>query len=767
MTTATTAPLDAALFYAGLGWRVVPIVPGTKRPGLEAWQDRATVDPELIGQWWQQWPDHGVGIATGRGSGVFVLDVDVADGKAGDETLNDLERRYGALPVTVEAITGTGGRHLFYRHPPDLELSNSAGRLGPGLDIRADGGQVVAAPTVHPDTGQRYEWELDHHPATTTVAEAPAWLLELLAPPPAIEVGPRGSFDDAVLAWDRFNRAPGATQAAADMLAAAGWQEGRPDRTGARYFTRPGKRHGIGATVGRVAPGVVYCFTSSAPPLEAERTYDPADLLALLVHGGDRAAADRQLVEAGWGIPSHATTPADVEAYVERAGAANVAPGTAGGLWLPEELWQARPVLAHVRQAARSRLVAPDAVLGAVLARVAALTPHTVELPPIVGAPCGLTFYAGLVGPPESGKSTAAAVAAEIMPAPPAVLDRLPIGSGEGFVDVLFEMVTEEGDDGKKRTTKQQTKHAAIFHVDEGTVLGDLGQRTGSTIMPTLRTAFTHGTLGQVNASAERKRVLPGHLYVYGVTLGIQPELAGPMLADAAAGTPQRFVWLTSTDPGAHEQQVPWPGPLPWAPVSTATLEAVALARGGGWRRHPIEVPDAIRAEIRADRVAAVQGTADRDQGDAHRMLVRLKVAALFGLLDGRLGIDHDDWHLAELVVDTSRRVRHHVERILALTARNAERVSTDRVVRRELAIEDSREQRALTAAARSIGKLCHRHAAAEAHAAQGGGCTRKCWLTAARRYRDIVDDAVGEAERLDWIVGTGERWTPGGSAPA
>lgn len=304
-----TASLDAALTYASRGWRVCPIRPGTKHPAIERWQDVATCDAELIRQWFTAWPNHGVGLATGERSGIFVLDVDTAEGKVGHESLMALEAHYGALPATVEALTPTGGRHLYYRHPAGLELNNSAGRLGPDLDIRANGGQVLAAPSIHPVTGTAYAWDLEHHPADVEVADAPAWLIDLLKSQPKVEVdrsGPRPTYEQATLARDRFDLHPEAADRIAAMLTAHGWAEGRQGRDGVRYFTRPGKRDGISATLGKVAPGVLYVFTGSTE-FEAERAYDASQVLAVLEHGGDRQAVDQRLVDAGYGVSGYGT----------------------------------------------------------------------------------------------------------------------------------------------------------------------------------------------------------------------------------------------------------------------------------------------------------------------------------------------------------------------------------------------------------------------------------------------------------------------------
>lgn len=159
-----------ALLYARQGWRVLPIVPGEKRPAIPNWPEAATTDPGVISAWWAENPAYNVGIATGRASGFFVLDVD--PGSGGEESLAALEAEHGPLPVTCEAITGGGGRHLLFTCP-DFPITNSAGRLGPGLDVRGEGGQIVVAPSRSAKGPYRWRRLTAHVPAS-------GWLLDLL-----------------------------------------------------------------------------------------------------------------------------------------------------------------------------------------------------------------------------------------------------------------------------------------------------------------------------------------------------------------------------------------------------------------------------------------------------------------------------------------------------------------------------------------------------------------------------------------------------------
>jgi hypothetical protein len=137
----------------------------------------ATIDPVAIRRWWTGRPDANVGLACGL-SGVFVLDIDPRHG--GDDTLADLIARYGALPATVETITGGGGRHILFASPGGI--GNRP--LGVGVDVRGDGGYIVAPGSVHV-SGGTYEWEVSSHPDDVPISAAPDWLIGLLRQPPA------------------------------------------------------------------------------------------------------------------------------------------------------------------------------------------------------------------------------------------------------------------------------------------------------------------------------------------------------------------------------------------------------------------------------------------------------------------------------------------------------------------------------------------------------------------------------------------------------
>jgi hypothetical protein len=165
----------AAVAYAeNAGVLVHPCRPNRKEPILDAWQKLATMDAWQIGRWWQQRPNANIGIACGGPKRLLVVDID--PDKGGEVTFANLEVEHGVLPETVESITPSGGRHVYLVVPAERPMpGNSAGKLGPGIDTRGQGGYVVAPPSTV--AGRPYAWSVD---SADEMAEAPGWLLDAL-----------------------------------------------------------------------------------------------------------------------------------------------------------------------------------------------------------------------------------------------------------------------------------------------------------------------------------------------------------------------------------------------------------------------------------------------------------------------------------------------------------------------------------------------------------------------------------------------------------
>lgn len=420
---------------------------------------------------------------------------------------------------------------------------------------------------------------------------------------------------------------------------------------------------------------------------------------------------------------------------------------------LPDEFWNARPILGHIRQAAWARNRCADAVLIAVLGRIATLIAPNVVLPAIVGSEASLNFFGAIVAESGGGKTTSVGVARRLVPIRRTdIIDPLTPGSGEGLIDAYFEMVTETDDDGKKRTVKRKTKTAAYVVVDEGQALLAQRDRNGSTIMQTIRSAWSGADLGQHNAAEERRRVMVEHSYRMCMVLGFQLRYAADLIADAEGGTPQRFVFAPATDPDIPDDAPDWPGQLPWEPP------AVIIGRDFT----EITVDPDLAAWIRRQDLERNRGERHVDELDSHAVLCREKVAAILGILDGRMSIQTDDWELAGAIMSVSDLVRGQ--------AINAARIATaveaqDRIetaTRRAAAEERDAESRALKAGAKAIARCVHR--------ADGETVGRSDVMrSVAGRDRRLVtlDDMADRAVDEGWIQAVEGGWIPGESQPA
>lgn len=180
--------VEQALTYLSRGWAVFPC--RNKIPLTAHGYKDASKDIDTVRRMFSEHKNANIAVATGKVSGIFVLDIDVKNGAGGAESLMELEREFGELPHTAEALTWSGGRHIFFRYP-EKGVGCKTG-VRPGIDVRGDGGYVIAPPSVI--EGKSYEWEIEHHPDETMIAEAPEWLLELLEEKqPVVDLSDKGA----------------------------------------------------------------------------------------------------------------------------------------------------------------------------------------------------------------------------------------------------------------------------------------------------------------------------------------------------------------------------------------------------------------------------------------------------------------------------------------------------------------------------------------------------------------------------------------------
>jgi hypothetical protein len=165
--------LEAALEYASMGYSVIPVVEGDKKPKIK-WQEfqtrKATV--EEITAWWTKWPKANVGIVTGAISELCVVDLDRY--KPGYDQTIELEYFPDSL-ITPSAITPRGGSHLYFLGPPD-PISGGADIL-PGIDLRAEGNFIVAPPSQN-GSGHSYKWAEGHKLSQLALAACPVLFLK-------------------------------------------------------------------------------------------------------------------------------------------------------------------------------------------------------------------------------------------------------------------------------------------------------------------------------------------------------------------------------------------------------------------------------------------------------------------------------------------------------------------------------------------------------------------------------------------------------------
>jgi len=419
---------------------------------------------------------------------------------------------------------------------------------------------------------------------------------------------------------------------------------------------------------------------------------------------------------------------------------------------LPEEFWNARPLFAHIRQAAHAKACSGDVAFYSFLARLSGMLSHNIRAETGVGTRASLNVFAAVVGPPGAGKSTGASVARSLMlPPDDDFRDGLPIGSGEGIAEVFMGTVEEETGETRKgkggtetpvtRKVRRQVRHNAFFYADEGETLAKLSERNGSTLPETLRRAAVGEALGQTNATEERTRYIPEASYSLGLLVGFQPSSAGPVLADSSTGTPQRFLWGWAIDPTIPDEPPLWPG---------------AFVHHAGLKRpdEPVDVtfPKDICQQLRREHLAKARGEVEVAELDAHAPLMRVKLAALLALLDDRMHVSQEDWDLAGVIWASSCAVRNAlVERALRDAAAERQRQDEAKVLQEVRAHEAKGDvDRAIARVARFIARKASE---------DKDGITYSALNRAmASRDRPVLRKALDYAEVQEWVSTHGDR---------
>ncbi len=438
----------AALAYAIAGYPVFPC--NGKSPFTTHGVLDATTEVSQIHRWWELYPDANIGLRLGKLSGMFAIDVDYHPdhGVDGPETLRALEAQLGTLPDGPRQLTGSGGLHLLFKYPEGVDLGNSVGKLGPGLDTRSDNGYIIVAPSLHPDTGRPYVWEIDHALGEIPLPDLPpAWLdkLATFANNSANDNRSRAHVDETAGPIPKYRRN--------DTLL----------RNGGAMRSRGMGHTAIEAAL--LAENQARC----QPPLDEAEVREIADSVAQYKPGVDPSGWEAFQEKLRNKAANGAATDPEEEEQAETED------GDSSLLVFPDLAW--RGAFGAYRAAMQGTTEASDVFhFGALWAAAAVRLRRRVYLP------YGMNLYPNvnliLYGPTGDRKTTAARGAIHVLEAAPAVKVLQGIGSGEGVADWLG--TTEAG--------AQPPSH--FLFLEELSELLTRGKWDGATLLPFLMRVF-------------------------------------------------------------------------------------------------------------------------------------------------------------------------------------------------------------------------------------------------------------------------------------
>jgi hypothetical protein len=652
-----------APLYRQAGWQgVLPLPPGQKFPPLKGYtgHDGAWPTEQQIEGWIRDEPLN-ANLMLRLNYGLIGIDVDAYGTKAGGRTLEEAEKRWGKLPPTYRSSAriddSVSGIRVF--KVPDASFFRGVIKfddlgIGDIEIVQAHHRYMVAWPSINPKNSQRYRW------FDTDGSLMPEGRIPRVADLPNLP-----------LAWrEALSR---------DALREAVFDGSSSDRTSARRQQLNEELYrrliameddGVPDTVvgERLDRAIAELKGGSGSRYDTTRDHVLA-LVSLRAKGhiGVPNALDRLLkLYVDEVIDTRPRVVAETEFLRFTEGAAVlVAASPPGGSEEAEEaFWTQREILSKIRAFARSRSVAPYAVLGGVLRRAIALVPPSVQLPPIVGDAASVNLFTVSVGRSGQGKDAANGVAraavvfvnsqGEVIHDPPSAVA---IGSGEGLAKAL-----RPSDDEDSPATRIN------LEVPEIGTLGALAARTGATVIGELLKGYMGQQLGFTNAQRTTSSFVPAHSYRLCLGVGAQPENAEVFTSREKDGLPQRFLWLPTIDPFAPPPSDDQDCAIRASRVCVPTSFPTPIAD----TPYFVAIPVSARAMIKRHRHRVVIGDPSIDPLDSHLMLTRLKVGFGLALLDGRTGVSDEDWNIAGELIGVSNRARADLRKVIAKRRTNA-----------------------------------------------------------------------------------------------
>lgn len=553
--------------------------------------------------------------------------------------------------------TPSGGLHILVRLITDDPPGNTKIALDADhetlIETRGYHGAVICAPSNGPTHESGKPWTLVAGSWETLAAVTmDEWyavqrvLASFDEQPPAPPPPPLARPAFAGEGW--INAALAQLPDLATAMVAVDWTYVRSDPLG-QLWRRPGKSTGISARLNQ--SGRLHVFSTSTPLPQSGPTYDSLDVV-LAYRLGRVPTLDERTAELRQYKPLTL-----VEGQGQRQLQHTALPDGAGGhhpatssLNRPDEYWQGYSFLDHVWRAALSRGCSPDTVWEAVKWGFAANVPFNFLLPD-QGT---FDYTAVMVGASGAGKSRSKSVGLELlgprfMEAPGVGLP-IPPGTGEGMSEFFIRRNTK----GHQQSEDPYRNRGAGYYVDEGELILRLRERAGSTLISSMKSAWSGELMGQTNASQDKTRHLQPRAVRNAVLISVTIDDGAQFLATdlSDGGFPQRITWSWAHYSNwPRDRRPPWPGPLeiphyPWHHWGMGQL---------------ISVDDEI-ATVIADAQDELTRSPVAELGlEGHSVYSRLKIAGLLALMDGRFNVNAHDWEWAGVDLATSRNVRAYV----------------------------------------------------------------------------------------------------------
>lgn len=345
-----------------------------------------------------------------------------------------------------------------------------------------------------------------------------------------------------------------------------------------------------------------------------------------------------------------------------------------------QTFYTSRPWLEYAYRYAKALRIAPHGLVGAILARVSALTPPNVVAQLTDNdLPMTLNLNVALVAPTGSGKGRIMSQSRHLVPTPATCsLEEVKPKTGESIPAKFVSKIQATDGDGKpvkgEYSDKIMTDHCLLF-MPEVVSLRAAMNRQASTILPALLESFSNEPLGDDTKGRQYQVKLPPYSYRLSSVIGVQPNNAGVLFDEAQTGLAGRFIYTSATDADAPMSRPPLPrGLFPFDPtrlpegnglehvqalVSCGSLENMPHNGGRSREGYPLTVIAFPREAGRyADEAQRRSVTGTANAMDAHRVELVARVAVLLALMDYRLEVNTDDWQTALAFMDMSDRIR-------------------------------------------------------------------------------------------------------------